>query len=121
MREEILKLEEELRLAMIASDVRKLDELIADNLVFTAPSGDVVNKQMDLEGHRSGIQKLAELTPLDQQIYVYDNFAVVTVVMHLEGTFNCESMNGKYRYMRVWGKVDNRFQIVAGTVFYMGD
>ena len=121
MREEIIKLEEELRLAMLSNDVAKLDELIADTLVFTVPSGDVVTKQIDLEGHSSGLQKTSELAPLEQQILVYDDFAVVIVKMHIAGTYGDDSMTGTYRYMRVWGKVNNRFQVVAGTVFYMGE
>ena len=42
-------LEEKLQQAMFHSDVLVLDELIADDLGFTAHTGEVVNKQIDLE------------------------------------------------------------------------
>jgi len=44
----IENLEEKLRHAMLTSDVSALDELIADDLVFTMHTGQVVNKQFDL-------------------------------------------------------------------------
>lgn len=116
MREEIIKFEEDLRLAMISSDVDKLDELISDSLVFTTPLGDIATKQMDLQGHKTGIQKITELLPSEQNIQIYDNFAVVTVKMHLEGTYGGQSINGDYRYLRVWAKIGDSFQVVVGTV-----
>lgn len=51
----IENLEEKLRHAMLTSDVAVLDELIADDLVWTMHTGKVVNKQFDLEAHRSGM------------------------------------------------------------------
>ena len=116
MKNEILQLEEELRLAMINSDVQKLDELIADTLIFTSPFGLVVNKQMDLEGHRTRIQKITNLTPSEQKIEVYGDSAAVTVKMELAGTYNEMDISGVYRYIRVWKKIGDKFQIIAGSV-----
>lgn len=46
---------------MLISDVLALNELIADDLVFTLPTGLVIDKQVDLEAHRSGIQKYHQI------------------------------------------------------------
>lgn len=116
MREDILQLEEELRLAMLASDVGKLNELIADSLVFTGPTGEIVSKQVDLDVHKSGVQKITQLSPLEQTIQIYDNFAVVTVKMYLVGTYGDSTITGKYRYTRVWANLDNSWKVVAGSV-----
>lgn len=115
-KDKIIQLEEKLRLAMLSSDVDVLDNLIADTLMFTLPTGDIANKRMDLEAHRSGIQKLTELNLLEQNIQVYENFAIVAAKMQLAGTYDSNSINGRYSYTRVWSKVNNNWQIVAGHV-----
>lgn len=116
MKNEIIKLEEELQLAMLTSDVEKLDELIADSLVFIAPNGMVVTKQMDLDTHKSGLQKMSKLSPSEQQIVIHNDLAIVTVRMEIEGTYGDNSINGNYRYLRTWGKVNNKLQVVTGSV-----
>lgn len=115
-KKEIQKKEEELRLAMVASDVQKLDELIDDNLTFISPFGCVVSKQMDLDAHESKAQILTKLEPFEQKIDLRDNFVVVTVKMILEGTYSNMDISGKYRYLRIWQKVESKWKIVAGSV-----
>ncbi len=46
--------EEQLRLAMLASDVESLDVLISLSLIFTSHFGSVISKRDDLDEHRSG-------------------------------------------------------------------
>lgn len=115
-KEIIIKLEEELRLAMLNSDVEKLNTLLAESLVFTLPDGTWANKQMDLVAHRSGLQKLSKLELLEQRIEIYNNFAVVAVKMELNGRYNTESIDGQYAYTRMWAILGGSWQIVAGHV-----
>lgn len=114
--DEIIKREEELRLAMIKSDVEKLDDLIDESLVFIAPNGAVVTKEMDLEGHKSRIQKITELLPSEQTMQLHDDCVVVTVKMDLTGTYNDTSISGKYRYIRIWSKFNDTWKVIAGSV-----
>ncbi len=107
-------LEENLRQAMLTSDVSALDELIADDLVFTMHTGLMIDKQTDLEAHRSGIQRLTKLNICDRQIHHYGDCAVVTVKTELAGTYNEQAFSGTYRYTRVWVQRQNRWQVVAG-------
>ena len=44
---EISLLEEQLRIAMLRSDLSALDALIADDLLFVAPDGSVIGKAED--------------------------------------------------------------------------
>lgn len=113
---DIIALEEKLRLAMLTSDVERLNELIADSLIFTAPNGMIINKEMDLNGHRLGIQKLSKLELLEQTFQLYDNFAIVTAKMQIDGTFNEECINGIYCYTRIWANFENKWQIAGGHV-----
>lgn len=116
METEIKKLEEELREAMLSNDIKKLDELIDDSLVFITPYGNIATKQMDLETHRNKTQKMSKLTPSEQTIQLHGNCAVVSVKMDIEGTYGTVSISGPYRYIRVWAKINDKWKIIAGSV-----
>ena len=119
MIDEIKKLEEELRLAMLISDVSKLSRLIADELIFTLPNGEIATKEIDLDAHRSGLQKLTCLECVSQNIREFSTFAVVASKMKLEGTFDQNKIDGEYGYTRVWAKMGNDYQVVAGQVAFI--
>jgi ketosteroid isomerase-like protein len=112
----IKTLEEKLRQAMLSSNVQILDELIADDLVFTMHTGLVVNKQYDLEAYRTGLFKFTQVNFDDQQIHPYGDCVVVTVKVDLAGTFNQQAFSDTYRVTRVWVQRQNGWQIVAGHV-----
>ena len=116
MTNEIIRLEEELRLAMLQSNVAQLNKLIADALVFILPDGSSATKAMDLEAHRSGMQHLTLLSPSDRTISTFGHGATVSVIIDLEGTYGGQSISGRYRYLRVWAKTADGFQLVAGAV-----
>ncbi|MBW4520114.1 MAG: nuclear transport factor 2 family protein [Scytolyngbya sp. HA4215-MV1] len=114
-------LEEKLRQAMLAGDVSQLDELIADDLVFTLHTGLVINKQDDLEAHRAGIQKFTKIELDDRQIRHYGDCAVVTLKADLAGLFHGQAYSATYRFTRIWVKRQNRWQIAAGHVSQVSD
>ncbi|MBD6620806.1 nuclear transport factor 2 family protein [Komarekiella sp. 'clone 1'] len=110
--------EERLRQAMLKNDVLALEELIADEVVFTTHTGELIDKQTDLEAHRSDIQKLVLLQGQQQRVQLYGNTAVVTVKMEVAGTFEGKAFVGIYRYTRVWvqSQPQGNWQVVAGHV-----
>ena len=112
----IENLEEKLRNAMLASDVAVLDELIADDLVWTMHTGKVVNKQYDLEAHRSGMLRFTSLDISDRQIHLYGDCVVVTLKVDAAGIYNNQTFSENLRFTRVWVQRQNRWQIVAGHV-----
>jgi ketosteroid isomerase-like protein len=110
-------LEEKLRQAMLNSDVAVLDDLIADDLVWTMHTGFVSNKQYDLEAHRSGIFRFTKLDISDRQIHPFNHdCVVVTLKAEIEGILNGQVFSEVYRFTRVWLQRNNRWQIVAGHV-----
>jgi Domain of unknown function (DUF4440) len=68
LQSQILELEEQLRQAMLHSNVAELDALIAPELLFTNHLGQIFSKQDDLDAHRSGKFKFTEITPSDRHI-----------------------------------------------------
>lgn len=112
----IEQLEADLQRAMFASDVAALDELIADDLVFTMHTGLVVDKQYDLGAHRSGLFKFTKLEVSDRQLHAYGDCVVVTLKAEIAGIFDHQAFSELYCYTRVWVQRQNRWQIVAGHV-----
>jgi ketosteroid isomerase-like protein len=113
--ESISALEERLRQAMLTADVAALDALIAPELLFTSHLGQRITKQQDLAMHRSGILKLTALDPTDQQMQLGDGHAVVSVCMHLLGTYDGAVVDQQIRYTRVWAiSSTGSWQVVAG-------
>ncbi len=112
---QVLEVEERLRQAMLHSDVGALDELIAPDLHFTDHMGQVVGKADDLAFHRSRVLRLTELVPSEQHIQIYPDFAIVSVLMHLLGSYEGVPIDLHIRYTRVWVSTpDGALQLVAG-------
>lgn len=112
---QIIELEDRLQQAMLQSNVAELDALIAPELLFTNHFGQLVTKAEDLESHRSGALKFTALTPSDRQIQCHESFAIVSVLMHLQGTYNAAEFDQTIRFTRVWATSSiGLLQIVAG-------
>ena len=106
--------------AMLASDVAELDALIADDLLFAGPTGELATKAMDLELHRSGGMRLREFVPKELEIRVWsEHFALASAKIFLSGTFLGNDFAGDYRYTRVWRKGEKGWQIAGGSVIAM--
>jgi hypothetical protein len=101
---------------MLAGDIEALEELLADSLVFISQTGAVFSKQADLDAHRSGVIRLSLIDPAEQRIVRHDGMAVVTVRTRVAGHFAGAAFDGRYRYLRVWMLVNERWQVVAGCV-----
>ena len=112
---QVIKGEERLRQAMMNNDVEVLDELIAPDLLFTGHLGQLTSKADDLAAHRARLLRLEKLEPSERHIQVYSDFAVVSVLMHLVGTYAGEPIDQRMRYTRVWTVYPNGLlQISAG-------
>ncbi|MEP7288832.1 MAG: nuclear transport factor 2 family protein [Chloroflexota bacterium] len=112
---QIIESEERLRQAMLHSDVSVLDKLVAPELLFTSHVGQLVTKADDLAFHQARILRLTELEPSQQQIQIHPDFAVVSVLMHLVGTYESTPIDQHIRYTRVWSLLPNgSVQVIAG-------
>jgi ketosteroid isomerase-like protein len=111
---QILDLEEQLRVAMLRSDVATLSELLAPNLIFVNHLGQLRGKEDDIADHRSGVLKVLSLQPSEQQVRALGDAAVVSVRMQISGTYAGNLANGDFRFTRVWARSQQgKWQIVA--------
>lgn len=118
---QIVNAEEQLRRAMLASDLNVLDELLAPDLIFTNHLGQRLGKEADLSAHRSGALSISLLEPSERQInLIGSNVALVSVRVQIAGTYAGQPAGGDFRFTRVWAESPTgRWQVVAahsGTI-----
>ncbi len=113
---EIRQLEEALRIAMLSSDAEALEALIADDLIFVGPSGEVLGKQDDLALHRSGRQKVSMADWQLVEIAMHDQMAVALTTADLAGTFDGVAFSSRFRYCRFWGKRSGAWRVLGGSI-----
>ncbi|MEO0455395.1 MAG: nuclear transport factor 2 family protein [Cyanobacteria bacterium P01_A01_bin.114] len=111
---QILNAEEQLRLAMLQSDVSALSQLLAPDLIFTNHLGQVLKKQDDLIAHQSGALNIRSLTPSEQRIQFSGEVAIVSVRVHLVGSYAGKPSDSDFRFTRIWSRSsDGAWQVVV--------
>jgi hypothetical protein len=114
---EFVELEERIRLAQLSADVRELDALISDDLLFTGPDGSIGTKAQDIEAHRSGVVRFREHTPLELRVRAVNaDVAITALLAELAVEVNGTLFRGTYRYTRVWVRERGSFRVAGGHV-----
>ncbi len=107
-------LEQQLRIAMLNSDIAMLDILLDEKLVFTNHVGQQTTKQMDIEAHRSGFVKIESIIQSNQLVNLFENLAVVTVLSEIHGFFGETCSTARIHFTRVWQKKKNEeYKLIA--------
>lgn len=114
--EEVAAAEERLRLAMLSSDVAALDDLIADDLIFTDHAGNRVGKQDDLNMHRSGSIRCHSIEPSERTVLrLGPELAAVSVRTTISGIFRDAPTTATLRFTRLWRRFETgRWRIIVG-------
>lgn len=113
--ETVVDAENELLRAIKKSDVRVLETILHDDLLFNMPDGQTITKELDLQAYRSGKMKIDFLEASDQIVNVIEDTAVVAVTVSLRATYDANPINGVFKYIRVWKKCENNLKVIAGS------
>ena len=115
---EIVALEAQIRAAQLNADVDALDLLIADELLFTGPDGNLGTKAQDLEAHRSGLVRFRAHEPEELRVRrVGADVAVTALRARLEVEVAGKVVRGTYRYTRIWARQSGEpWRVVGGHV-----
>jgi hypothetical protein len=113
IRDEIAALEERLRLAELGPDPHVFEELLDDDVVLVDQSGAAMAKAKVVEAHQPGKgPKFTRVEITDMKIVDHGSAAVVTC----KGVYEGPQFSGTLKFMRVWLKKNDRWQVVAGSV-----
>ncbi|MFV1944275.1 nuclear transport factor 2 family protein [Pseudomonas luteola] len=111
---EIKDVEEQLRQAMLASDVEALDRLLSPDLIFTNHLGQCLGKEADLSAHGSGALSIFRLDSSEQEVRVIGiDTVAVSVRVQITGRYANQPANGDFRFTRIWKRVSNKQWQVA--------
>ena len=113
---EIIQREGALLTAVTTNDVALLDDLLHDDLLFNGPDGRTGTKALDLANYRSGGIQLRRAEARDRSISLIGDDVVVAVTVTLEGSYLGVEVDGSYRYLRVWKRLDGAWRVIAGSV-----
>lgn len=112
---DIEKLESRLIEAIKSSDISFLETVLHDDLKFIAPNGLVVTKQMDLESHRSKSMVVESIESTIEDIQLIGETAIVVVVYDTKGVMLGNPIEGRFRYLRIWKRMNGFFKVIAGS------
>ncbi len=109
----IIEKEKTLLDAFQNKELETLDTLIYNDAVFILPNGMQLTKQAVIENYRSGNTAMTTIVASDQLIRVLDDTAIVSFTLHLKGNSIGNSIDAKFRYMRVWKLFGDSWKAIA--------
>jgi ketosteroid isomerase-like protein len=101
-RHEIDQLEDEWRNAILTSNTKAMDSLLADDYIAITPSGTLQSREETLENLRSSRIHFTLLNISDRKVRFYGSTAVVTSLADIQATTPDGQVTGSYRYTRVY-------------------
>ena len=115
--DQIIVVEDRLLAAIKSNDIRVLQELLHDDLIFITPGGLTISKATDIENYRDGKMIVDDIAIADRIIKRLDSVASVAVTVQLKAKYGEQNIDGTYRYLRVWKFECGSWQILAGSGF----
>jgi ketosteroid isomerase-like protein len=115
IKEEILTLELKLIEAIKTSDVDFIENILHDDLLFLAPNGQIVTKEMDLTSHKTKQMTVEQLIPNFEDFNIIGDTAISVVVYDTKGVMLGQPISGQFRYIRNWKVFNDHTKIVSGA------
>jgi len=112
--QQIRKVEEERRQAILHNDIKALDSLIAPEYtaVFQINGGRVTTKADELAMDQPGARKVESWSPTDVNIQIYGNVGLVIGLAEVTDVLKGERRHIRVRYTHVWVKRNGGWQLV---------
>ena len=103
--------------AIRTSNVVMLDKLLHNGLIFIIPTGQTITKADYLKNYQSGKMKVSEIQSSDRIVEFFDNTVVVTITINLKAKYDDQTIEGKFRYLRIYKLFGNLWKVIAGIGF----
>jgi ketosteroid isomerase-like protein len=110
----LIALENRFNEALVRADLKTIEGIEADDLIFTDASGTVTTKDDELQSIRSGDAKFESIKIDDTRLQDFGNLAVVTGRLVEKALYKSAYISGTYRFTDVWAKPKGKWVHVAG-------
>jgi hypothetical protein len=109
----ILTLEKAWNVAEESKDVRALDQLLSNTLVYTDYDGTFMNKEQFLASVKSATPDADQITNENVSVKMYSGSAIVTGVYHEKGMQKGKAISRRGRFTDTWVKENGTWLCVA--------
>ena len=109
----IEKLEQMWQQAEMAGNTATMTTMLAEDYLGIYGDGTLATKAETIESFKKGTTKFTRIHTWDRKIRVYGSTAVVVSKAQVAGEHDGESLNGDYRYTRVYHRHNGVWQIVS--------
>ena len=99
---------------LLRADWKTLEQINADDLVFTNADGSVSHKADSVGSIKSGDVKFDAIEISEVRVQDQGAVAVVTGKLVERGRYKSVDLSGTYRFTDVWVKRNGRWQLIAG-------
>ena len=122
----VIRLEQQLSDALVALDLKVINDLWSDDLVFISPAGQVSTKAQRLAGMKAPVQPsdavVTASTNDDIKVRLYSQTAVVTLLSTWKGKgSDNQAFSTRYITTHVWSKQSGRWRLVSAHVSRLAD
>ena len=102
--------------AMEAGDGTMIGHFLADSFLGVGPLGQAENKMAFLRRAGNPALKVTALVSGEQSISIQGPVLIVSGIHEIRGTLDGRDIGGRYRYVDVLRKIDERWMVVASTL-----
>ncbi len=99
--------------AQVSKNYAVLDQVLANDLIYTHSHGGTDTKQSYIQSIRDGKSTYDAIDVLEQKVRLYGNTAVINGVCILKATNNGETINTRLRYTDVYIRTGKQWQLVT--------
>ena len=104
-RAQIIALEHEWHQATLSNDIPAMDRLLSDDYLGITAGGEVLTKPQQLDRMRERKLVIRQLNVSETKIKLIGRIAIVTCLAHVQGASDGRSVDGAYRYTRVYQRL----------------
>ena len=111
---DLIQLENRFNDALVRADLKTIEEIEADDLIFTDATGTVTSKAEEMQSLKSGDIKFESIQMTDARTQDFGDIAVVTGRLVEKAQYKNADISGTYRFTDVWAKRKSKWEHVAG-------
>ncbi|MDQ3732064.1 MAG: nuclear transport factor 2 family protein [Pseudomonadota bacterium] len=116
-RAEINQAQAAYRAALLDADATQLAKIWTDDYTFTNNRGMFLSKDDRLKNIETGATELVSIEETEREVRFYgDDTAIITGQVTLEAKYSGQRGSGDYRYINVWVKQGDRWQLAANQI-----
>lgn len=115
----IAELEDVLLASMTKCNVKCLELLLADTIIFLDEFSHILDKDVVIETYRSKLINIYDIILYKRDIHVFESAVVVFSKLKVNGIYAMNKINNTYQYIRTWTKVEGEWKVIANSCTVM--